>query len=316
MPLLRLFRKNRGFTLIELLVVIAIIAILIGLLLPAVQKVREAAARMSCQNKRKQISLATINMADTNQSKLPTGGGTNGWCYYPDPVGGVNTPYNAFGQIFFFILPYMEQNNLYVACLSGPPPLPPSTVHPPPIASGGETPIVPQYSQWADPLWSNGSGRLDFYVCPSDNTTAGWAGVAMSYTMNEAVFRTSTKLQKYPSSITDGTSNTVIFSERIFYCYGFDPTGFNQWNELRSGDYAAFNNVDGGSSFPTGAAAYPQFSPTPATCNPMVPNALHGPVINVGLCDGSVRAVSSGVSPTTWAAALSSQGGDLLGSDW
>ena len=316
MPLLRLFRKGRGFTLIELLVVIAIITILIGLLLPAVQKVREAAARMSCQSKLKQICLATINMADTNSGQLPYCASTAEDSYYPNIAGGAKAAYNGFGGILFHILPYMEQNNLCAACLSGPPPLPPCSTHPALMSQGGRTPDVPQYTAWADPLWSNGSGRLDFYVCPSDNTTAGWAGVAMSYTMNEAVFRTSTKLQKYPSSITDGTSNTVIFSERIFYCYGFDPTGFNQWNELRSGDYAAFNNVDGGSSFPTGAAAYPQFSPTPATCNPMVPNALHGPVINVGLCDGSVRAVSSGVSPTTWAAALSSQGGDLLGSDW
>src|SRR5579884_3163139 len=102
-----------GFTLIELLVVIAIIAILIGLLLPAVQKVREAAARSQCQNNFKQMGLAIQNCAQTNGGKLPPGLGT-----YPVPNQGgcgtgVPTAGNAWGGVFFFLLPYIEQDNLF-----------------------------------------------------------------------------------------------------------------------------------------------------------------------------------------------------------
>src|SRR5205809_6236869 len=93
---------RRGFTLIELLVVIAIIAILIGLLVPAVQKVRDAAARSQCQNNLKQIATALHNYHDANK-KFPYGGVTNGPC-----CGTQSGPNWAV-----FLLPYIEQGNLY-----------------------------------------------------------------------------------------------------------------------------------------------------------------------------------------------------------
>src|SRR6202008_4944710 len=134
MPIMRRIRRWRGFTLIELLVVIAIIAILIGLLLPAVQKVRQAAARMKCSNNIKQMSLGNINLADTYGGKLQGSAGLF-------PSIGVASASNTDGGGLIPLLPFIEQDNLYK-----------STLVPNGDLNDNRNGTNPTYSQWQTPL--------------------------------------------------------------------------------------------------------------------------------------------------------------------
>jgi prepilin-type processing-associated H-X9-DG protein len=216
----------------------------------------------------------------------------------------------------------MEQNNLYQACLEGPAPLPQNSLHPPSYANGGQTPNVPQFTSWADPLWNQGGqnygASMKMYVCPNDVTAVNTTSTPNSYVYNHAIIRNQPKTQNYPLSITDGTSNTIFFTEVLYLC-GVGPTVPNNWNnEFREGDRGWFNDIDNlGTNQPfNGQNSYPQFITTPQTCDYRAPSALHSGVINASMADGSVRTISSGVGKVTWAAAVSPQSGDVLGSDW
>ena len=291
MPFFRIGRRSRGFTLIELLVVIAIIAILIGLLLPAVQKVREAAARISCENNLKQMSLATVNCSDSHSGNLPPGIGL-----YPSfgtPAAG-----NGDGGTFMHILPYIENGNLYNASST----------------TDGRNGNLQTYSQWTAPIQN---AHVKTFICPSDPTIGNLAACA-SYGDNGQIFRHNYNwggitLSRYPADIPDGVSQTIMFTEKLAETQYGNYTD-NYWPDWGS---VVLSSDEGD---PTGPGSTPQFSPplvnNRANCDGGRPSTYHTGGCLVGMGDGSVRLVGPGVGGNTWWAAVTPKGGDVLGSDW
>jgi prepilin-type N-terminal cleavage/methylation domain-containing protein len=289
----------RGFTLVELLVVIAIIAILIGLLLPAIQKVREAAARAQCGNNLRQMALATINCCDTNQQLIPPGDGL-----YPQTN---PSDFNSYASVFFHILPYIEQKNAYDTSLQ------PNDPH-----GNNWGPNGQPYETYS-PFWNVLKANVKTYVCPADLTNrpnSGWNSQLSSYGYNAQVFQIYwAGYSRYPALFTDGTSNTVCYADKEAACTGFWPDWGPSFADPNG--YSGFLNYTGPASLflvqdPRIAAGQcgadqPQFA---------VASSPHPVGINVGLADGSVHFVSQGISGTTWWAALTPAGGETLGSDW
>jgi prepilin-type N-terminal cleavage/methylation domain-containing protein len=288
MRLSRLWRRwrGRGFTLIELLVVIAIIAILIGLLLPAVQKVREAAARTESLNNLKQQVLGTHSMHDAYKRFAPTIG------TFPSVNDTWSTP-ASHGTIFYYMLPFIEQKNIY-----------------------NET-------GWQS--WTNQNGRVvKIYLAPLDPTLPGGNlhdgnRGAISYAANGLVFGFQNGGScRMPASIPDGTSNTIFFAERYTECGAGSNFRTFIWNE-DGGDFPNNGPFFAGGPNNNGYSAsnLPQWNATNVqNCLIYTVQAMSSGGILVGMGDGSARLVNSGVSNPSWQNACMPNDGGIVGNDF
>jgi prepilin-type N-terminal cleavage/methylation domain-containing protein len=309
MPRCFWYSCRKAFTLIELLVVIAIIGVLVGLLLPAVQKARDAANRVGCANNLKQLGIAAHNYASSFE-QLPNAT-TLRW---PSSTPGTGTR----ATTLVVLLPYLEQDSLLRI-------------------------LDKNYG------WNYTDPPVKIFQCPADITlhegvieTSGYPG--SSYAANVCLLGTAPADRQAsgiyftrhcafsPGTIPDGSSNTVLFVERA----GSNNTLYQTWNipwigcndGVSSLNYGPFYGWQSTGVVPYNESQYtnglvqllPQFNPTDLN-GPNPPNyyqcqSFHAGMLFVGLADGSVRPVSSSVGQASWTYAIYPNDGQVLGADW
>ncbi|MBA4190565.1 MAG: prepilin-type cleavage/methylation domain-containing protein [Planctomycetaceae bacterium] len=320
--------RRSAFTLIELLVVMAIIAILIGLLLPAVQKVREAAARMKCANNLKQVGLAVHNY-HASLEKLPwvmnaLKGHTHGG------VAVVDASYSKVYSPWISILPYIEQDN--IAKVYEPLQSPTSTTD-----TNGDG--VTNAMLTANPV--------NLFLCPSMPTPAfpprsgfasyGWSRgnftrtgpTATEFSPDDGPMISANFGRVKLLDITDGTSHTLLAGEMHYTLTGWTysatsttppgsasqpNTGRTTWVHGHPGGYVeATTNVPMNTHAYVDAAADPDFY---LKSGLHAFRSVHNSGCNFVFSDGSVKFIRDGVSMTTYKALGSRAGGEVLGNDY
>jgi prepilin-type N-terminal cleavage/methylation domain-containing protein/prepilin-type processing-associated H-X9-DG protein len=277
---------RRAFTLIELLVVIAIIAVLVGLLLPAVQKVRSAAARSQCQNNLKQIALALHNYHDA-RGGLPPGS------WVPPPAPQPANPLAGSWNWSTLVLPYLEQGAIFDR-------LDPEGAN----RAGSGTPIA------SSPLIDLMRTPVKTYLCPADrgpplNPRFQDQG-KNNYPVGGGLFNINTRTRF--TDVKDGVSNTILLGERMSTTEGPFQHFATPWPVSAAGIAASYQCGPGaGVNVGVHLGPPPVAGPTsccssandttPATRGTMA--SFHTGGVNVALADGSVTFLRENVDPAT-----------------
>ncbi len=303
--------RLRAFTLVELLVVIAIIGVLVGLLLPAVQAAREAARRIQCANNVKQLALALHNHHDTFNS-FPSGGWGYYWAGDSDRGTGAQQP----GSWAFSILPFIEQQNLFMMASDGQPniitaqqkastakmcetPMPgficPSRRAPTLFTRSLVNPIPGGHAWNADPVnatnrsdYAVNAGDTDIYWLEGPTVVDGFAGLGF-YNMSRCNGISHQRSKVRLAEITDGTSSTYLVGEKYLnpsdYTTGFD---FGDDHSLIMGndlDVHRWTNL-------------PPMKDRRETSEVLRFGSAHSSGFQIGLCDGSIRHIDFSIDAT------------------
>jgi prepilin-type N-terminal cleavage/methylation domain-containing protein len=334
-------RSERAFTLIELLVVIAVIAILIGLLLPAVQKARESAARAQCINNLKQMGLAIQNCTNTYQGQMPPLMG-----FFPGDPGTYNGT-SLWGSPHHFILPFLEQQNYYNDMMaklgSGTGDVNAAWDYPNTVQIGIKTficPSDPSISSTANPLNTSYAANGILFgaatiASPASGSTPPTATISTlgplasgKYGGNPAPNGSGEASggARFPASLSDGTSNTIVWVEKLGLC-SLDSSGNSGgtvWanTTLYSTTLQAVGVMNGtnppNAAFQVGATQCPfRVGGNPTQClNYGNASSGHTAALVAGLGDGSVRTLTQGMSQDTYNLALIPNDGLPMPSDW